>query len=406
MTSTDVVIGGGLAGAAAAASLREAGASTDIVIVSEEPDPPYERPELSKGYLAGKTDRAELDLHPAQWYAENEITLLSGRRAVAIHRDTAQVELDDGERIAYTRLLLATGSSPRQLGVPGDALGGVLALRRVADSEAIREAISAGGPLVLIGAGWIGLEVASVARSAGVEVTVLESGPAPLSRVLGAEIGQTFTALHRGHGVDVRTGVTVTALLGGSDGRVTGVQLDDGTVLPAAAVIVGVGIKPETGLAEAAGLAVDDGILVDATLRTADPAIWAAGDVANAENDWAGRRLRVEHFANAAEQGPFAGRSMAGSPLRWAMPPFFWSDQYDVGLEYRGWADPRSSRLVIRGTPLQGPWQAFWLDDDCRVNAAMHVNSWDDADAVKHLVVERIEVDAEALGDARRPLAP
>jgi 3-phenylpropionate/trans-cinnamate dioxygenase ferredoxin reductase subunit len=405
MTTTDVVIGGGPAGALAAATLREAGTSTDVVLIGEEPDPPYERPELSKGYLAGGTGREELELHPRPWYVEHEISLLLGRRVVAVHRTAQQVELEDGERIGYTRLLLATGSSPRRLEVPGGDLDGVLTLRRVADSDTIREVIKAGGPLVVIGAGWIGLEVSAVARSAGAEVTLLESGPAPLARVLGQEIGDTFTRLHREHGVDVRTGVTVRELTAGADGRVAGVRLDDGSVLPASAVIAAVGITPNVDLARLADLAVDDGVRVDAGLRTSDPRIWAAGDVANAQNVWAGRRLRVEHHANATDQGQFAARSMSGAAQEWSVPPFFWSDQYDLGLEYRGWADPQQTRPVVRGVPGEGPWQAFWLDHG-RVAAALHVNSWDQADAVKRLVTDRVPVDADALTDPRRPLDP
>ena len=218
----------------------------------------------------------------------------------------------------------------------------------------------------------------------------------PLQGVVGEQVGQEFAALHRAHGVDMRTGAGVNALRG--EGRVEGVELADGTVVPAAAVVVGVGIRPRTELAEDAGLRVDDGIRVDATLRTSDPQVWAAGDVANAENDWAGRSLRVEHYANAGDQGPFAGRSMAGSDERWAMPPFFWSDQYDVGLEYRGWADPRTSRTVIRGRPADGTWLAFWLDGE-QVLAGMHVNGWDDAEHLEQLVAGKAQVDPDALAD-------
>jgi 3-phenylpropionate/trans-cinnamate dioxygenase ferredoxin reductase component len=405
MTTTDVIIGGGLAAAKAAETLRASGTSTDVVLIGEEPVPPYERPGLSKSYLAGKSGRDDLDVHPAGWYAEHEISLKLGRTAVAIDRAAHTVELDDGERIGYTRLLLATGSAPVPLTVPGSDLTGVLYLRRVGESEAIAAAIAAGGPLVVIGGGWIGLEVAAVAREAGADVTLLEGRSAPLSAVVGEQVGDLFTQLHRSHGIDVRTGITVAALRG-SDGKVRGVELADGTLLPASAVVVGVGIRPRVELAEAAGLTVENGVVVDATLRTEDPSIWAAGDVASAMNDWAGRRLRVEHYANASDQGPFVARSMGGSTEHWAVPPFFWSDQFDVGLEYRGWADPVRDRLVLRGKPWEGPWQAFWLDGDDRVAAALHVNSWDEADAVKRFVTERVAVDPGALADAERPLQP
>jgi len=407
MTTTDVVIGGGLAAAGAAATLRESGTSTDVVVISDEEVPPYERPELSKGYLAGSTARERLDVRAEAWYAEHEIGLRLGRTAVRIDRQAHEVELDDGERVGYTRLLLATGSAPIVPPLPGVDLAGVLRLRRVEDSDAVRAAIAAGGPLVIVGAGWIGLEVAAVARTAGVEVTLLERSPTPLHPVVGEEVGATFTELHRAHGVDVRTGVTVAAIHGDGDGgRVRCVELADGTEVPAATVLLAVGARPRTELAEAAGLAVDDGVLVDVHLRTSDPAIWAAGDIARAMNDWAGARVRVEHFANAADQGPFAARSMAGSAQRWSAPPFFWSDQYDVGLEYRGLADPATDRLVLRGTPAAAPWQAFWLDADDRVTAAMHVNAWDDAKTLERFVTDRVAVDAEALADPRRPLSP
>jgi 3-phenylpropionate/trans-cinnamate dioxygenase ferredoxin reductase subunit len=405
VTTTDVVIGGGVAAARAVATLREAGTSTDVILVGEEEVAPYERPDLSKSYLAGQAKREALDVHPAAWYAEHEISLRLGRRAVAIDRAAHEVELDDGERIGYTRLLLATGSSPLRPSLPGADLGGVLLLRRVDDSDAIRAAIARGGPLVILGGGWIGLEVAAVARQAGVGVTLLETGPAPLFGVLGEQVGATFTALHQAHGVTVRTGVQAVALRG-SEGQVREVELPGGELIRAETVVAGVGIRPRTELAEAAGLDVGNGILVDATLRTSDPAIWAAGDVANAWNDWAGRRLRVEHFANASDQGPFAARSMGGSEQHWAVPPFFWSDQYDVALEYRGWADPARSRVVIRGTPGAGAWQAFWLDGDDRVSAGLHVNSWDDADTIKRFVTDRVAVDPGALADAARPLQP
>jgi 3-phenylpropionate/trans-cinnamate dioxygenase ferredoxin reductase subunit len=401
MADTHVLVGGGVAAATAAVSLREAGVDGRIVLVGEEPDAPYERPELSKGFLAGDKELPDLAVKPEEWYADNGVELLLGRRVTAIDRRDRAVELDGGERLGYDRLLLATGSAPRKLKLPGNDLDGVHYLRRVGNSESIRSAIAAGGPIVVIGGGWIGLEVAAVARTKGVEVTLLEMAPTPLFGVLGEQVGSTFTTLHRDHGVDVRTTVGVTALRG--DGKVEAVELADGSVVPAAAVVAGVGILPRTELAEQARLATDNGILVDARLRTEDPAIWAAGDVADAENDWVGRHLRAEHFANANDQGPFAGRSMAGATDRWATPPFFWSDQYDVGLEYRGWADPAASRVVVRGTPGKGPWIAFWLDGD-RVAAGLHVNAWDDADAVKALVVGKAAVDADALADRARPL--
>jgi 3-phenylpropionate/trans-cinnamate dioxygenase ferredoxin reductase subunit len=393
---TRVVVGASLAGARAVEAMRDAGAGGRMVLIGEEQDLPYERPELSKGYLAGQKERAELPVLEDGWYAEHDVELMLGRTVTAIDRAGSSVLLDGGERIGYDQLLLATGSAVRPLNLPGADLPGVLYLRRVADSDAIRAAIATGRPMLVIGGGWIGLEVAAVARSAGVEVTLLEVGPTPLAGVVGPEVGERFATLHREHGVRVLTGVGVRRLVGGS--AVTGVELEDGAVIPAEVVVAGVGVRPRTELAEAAGLPVDGGVLVDSRLRTADPAIWAAGDIAAAENPWIGGRLRVEHFANANDQGALAGRIMAGADEEWAQPPFFWSDQYDVGLEYRGWADPRTARLVTREAG-DGGWLAFWLDGEDRVSAALHVNRWDDADTIDVLVRERAAVDPARLAD-------
>lgn len=400
-----VIIGGGVAGATAARTLREAGESGPITLIGAELEHPYERPELSKGYLAGSSSRADLAVNDDDWYAANDVELRLGVAASELDRGRRVVGLDDGSSVPYDRLLLATGSAPLPLPVPGGDLSGVLALRTVRDSDAIGTAIAAGGPLVVVGGGWIGLEVAAVARTHGLEVTVLEAAAHVLQRALGGDVGVRLAAVHRRHGVDVRTGVQVASILGQKS--VEAVELESGERIDAAAVVTGVGIRPRTALAEAAGLRVGNGVLVDARLRTNDPAIWAAGDVAYAQNDWVGSRLRVEHFANANDQGPFAARSMAAGDAfgeRWAKPPFFWSDQYDVGLEYRGWADPASSRLVLREGAEGEPWFAFWLDDAGRLIAGLHVNGWDDADAVKALVEAHAVVDPIDLADANQPL--
>ena len=398
-----VVIGTGVAGVKAAESLRKDGVDGRVILIGEETHLPYERPELSKGYLAGDKKQEELSVRDETWYAQNNVELMLGRTAESLDRVGRTITLDRGERVGYDRLLLATGSSPRRLDLPGAGLDGVHYLRRIGDSDRIREAIGDGGPVVVIGAGWIGLEVAAVARQAGAEVTILESGPAPLARVVGTEVGERFTRLHRDHGTTVRCGVTIRAIIG--DSRVTGVELDDGTVLPAQTVIAGVGVQPNTGLAESGGLPVDNGVLVDTGLRTPDDRIWAAGDIANCENTWVGGRIRVEHFSVAEEQGAFAGHGMAGSHETWGVAPFFWSDQYDAGLEYRGWADPERSRVVLRGTPEDGQWAAFWLDEDSRIQAGMHVNGWDDADTVRDLVADRRLVIPRRLADPAIPLA-
>jgi 3-phenylpropionate/trans-cinnamate dioxygenase ferredoxin reductase component len=402
-----VVVGPGVAGVRAAESLRKDGVDGRVILIGDEPDQPYERPELSKGYLAGHKQLDELKIRGDGWYAEQGVELMLGRAVRSLDRVSRTIVLDDGEHVGYDRLLLAPGSAPKRLDLPGAGVEGVHYLRRLGDSGAIRAAIGAaasgGGPIVVIGAGWIGLEVAAVARQAGADVTVLESGPAPLARVIGAEAGERFAQLHRAHGTRVRSGVRIARITGSSS--VTGVELDDGSVVPAAAVIVGIGVLPNTALAASSGLPVEDGILVDASLRTPDPRIWAAGDAANCENTWVGARLRVDHFATAEEQGTFAGHGMAGSHETWGVAPYFWSDQYDTGLEYRGWADPATSHLVMRGDDGSQQWAAFWLDADGRIQAGLHVNCWDDAGALRELVSDRRLVVPRRLADPAIPLA-
>lgn len=398
---TCVVVGAGLAGARAVEALREAGADARVVMVGEEEARPYERPPLSKGYLAGETPREELDVLEAGWYEEHQVELRLGARVSGLDAADRTVRVGD-DTLRYDKLLLTTGSAPVPLDVPGSDLDGVRYLRSADDSEGIRGLLDGGGPLVVVGGGWIGLEVAAVARGKGLDVTVVEPQPTPLLRVMGTEVGERWAALHRDHGVQILTGTTVAALHG--SGHVEAVETGDGRRLPAAGVVVGVGIRPCTDLAEAAGLIVENGVVTDARLRTSEESVWAAGDVASAENRWAGRRLRVEHWANANDQGAFAGRSMAGSTDEWAVAPFFYSDQYDVGIEYWGWADPRTAQVVLRGTPDDDAWYAFWLDDGV-VSAAMHVNGWDDGEALKTLVDGHVRADPAALADRGRDLA-
>jgi 3-phenylpropionate/trans-cinnamate dioxygenase ferredoxin reductase subunit len=398
-----VVVGAGLAAARAVEAMRAVGDDSELVVVGEEPHLPYERPDLSKGYLAGRTSRAELDALDPAWYAAHGVELRLGRPASRLDTATRRVRLGDGTTLTYDRLLLTTGSAVRRLGVEGAGLDGVHYLRTVEESDALRGAIAAGGPMVVVGGGWIGLEVAAVARERGVDVAVLEAAPTPLHHVLGAQVGALWAELHRAHGVDVRTGTWVQELRG--DGRVEAVVTSRGTSLPAATVVVGVGVGPRTEVAVSGGLEVDDGVVTDERLRTSDPYVWAAGDVASAWNGWAGRRLRVEHWANARDQGAFAGRSMAGAGEDWAHPPFFFSDQYDTGMEYRGWADPGSAQVVIRGRPAtDGAYCAFWLVDGA-VHAAMHVNRWDDGEALKQLVERKATVDPRRLADTDVELA-
>jgi len=395
-----VVVGGGLAGAKVVQTLREEGYDGALTLVGDEPHRPYERPPLSKEYLQGRAPLEKAFVHPEDWYAGHGVDLRLGHRAVALDRERHEVHLDVGEVVPYRHLVLATGSEPRRLRVPGAELGGVHTLRRVADSDALREAFGRGGRLVVVGGGWLGLEVAAAARMAGVEVTVLEAAEQPLLAVLGEEMARYFAELHRRHGVDLRTGAAVRAFHG-RDGHVAEVEVDD-EVVPADLVLVAVGAAPVTGLAEEAGLEVDNGVLVDEQLRTSDPAVLAVGDVANARNTALGRRLRVEHWDNARRQGKLAARVILGRDDRYDWVPYFYTDQYDLGMEYVGLGGV-GDRVVVRGDTASGEFIVFWVGGDGRVTAAMNVNTWDVNDDLRALVGRR--VDPARLADPAVPLA-
>src|SRR5580692_7171134 len=396
---TCLIVGASLGGAKAAEALRAAGYDGRIVLLGAETELPYERPPLSKGYLQGKAERETIYVHPREWYADADIDLRLGVTVTGIDRAAREVVLADGSRIGYTKLLLTTGSSPRQLQVPGADLDGVLYLRSAGESDRIKALLAGAGRIAVIGAGWIGLEITAAAREAGVAVTVLEAAELPLLRVLGSEVAKVFAALHAEHGVDLRFGVRVTDITG-SDGHADGVRLSDGSVIPADAVIVGVGITPNTELAAAAGLDVDNGIVVDAQLRSSDPDIYAAGDVASAFHPILGKHIRVEHWANALNQAPAAARAMAGEQVSYDRVPYFFSDQYDLGLEYSGYVEPGGySDVVFRGDVEGREFLAFWLDAGSRVLAGMNVNVWDVTDSVQALIRAGQPVDKAALAD-------
>jgi 3-phenylpropionate/trans-cinnamate dioxygenase ferredoxin reductase subunit len=328
---TFVVVGGGLAGAKAVEALRDKGFEGRLVLLAGEGHLPYERPPLSKDYLRTGEGLDDVFVHDRDWYAEHDIDVRTGTVVTDLDRDAHEVVVEGGERIHWDRLLLATGSSPRRLTLPGADLDGVLSLRTIEDSDRLREALRHDRRLVLVGGGWIGLEVAAVAREAGAHVTVLETLELPLVRVLGTTVARVFADLHREHGVDLRTGVTVEELVG-EDGSVTGVRLGDGTTVPADTVVVGIGAAPNVGLAQEAGLEVDNGVLGDAGGRTSDPDVFVAGDVANVEHPFLGRRVRVEHWANALDQPAVVAAAMLDQPGPEPQLPFFFSDQYDLGL--------------------------------------------------------------------------
>jgi 3-phenylpropionate/trans-cinnamate dioxygenase ferredoxin reductase subunit len=402
MTSeqTHLIVGASLAGAKAAETLRGEGFDGRIVLIGVEQELPYERPPLSKDYLRGEVGREKVYVHDEAFYDEHDIELRLGRTATSLDTSNREVELDDGERLRYDRLLLTTGAEPRRLQIPGGDLEGVLYLRSVGNSDALRERLDRGGAVVVIGAGWIGAEVAASARQRGLEVTVVEPASVPLERVLGVELGAVYRDIHTDQGVRMLLGTGVEAL----EGRraVERVRTGDGRELGCDFVVVGVGVEPRTELAARAGIAVDNGILVDDRLRTDAPGVFAAGDVAGAQHPFYGERIRVEHWANALNQGPAAARNMLGQSVAYERLPYFFSDQYDVGMEYTGYA--RSwDRVVFRGDPGTREFVAFWLAGD-RVVAGMNVNVWDVTDHIRRLIRGRAAVDDRRLSDPDVPL--
>ena len=374
-----VIVGGGLAGAKTAEVLRERGYEGAVTLLAAEDELPYERPPLSKGYLMGKDGFDKAVVHPQEWYAERDVDLRLGTEVTAIDRDAHEVELGDGTRVPYGVLVLATGSEPRALDIPGAK---PLTLRTHADADRIKATFGEGKRLLVVGGGWIGLEVAAAAREAGTDVTLVEGAEQPLLGVLGPEMGKVFADLHREHGVDLRLGST----------DLSGIEAD--------AVLVGVGVRPRTELAEAAGLEVDNGVLVDSSLRTSDPDIYAVGDIANHDHPVLGRRIRVEHWATALNQPAAAAAAILGEDAAYDRLPYFFSDQYDLGMEYVGHATREdTARVVVRGDVDKREFVAFWLDDQDRILAAMNVNVWDVPDEVRPLIVDRTVVDPDKLAD-------
>ncbi len=420
---TFVIVGGGLAGAKAAETLRSEGFTGRVILIGDEHDHPYERPPLSKGYLLGKEERDSVFAQPPGWYAEAEVELHLGQTVTALDRAAKAVTLGDGTRVHYDKLLLATGAEPRRLDIPGTDLAGVHHLRRLGHAELLRGVLAAlgrdNGHLVIAGAGWIGLEVAAAARTYGAEVTVVEPEPTPLHAVVGPEIGQVFVDLHREHGVRFHFGTRLTAITG-KDGMVLAALTDDGDEHPAHDVLAAIGAAPRTALAEAAGLDVvpreqGGGIATDAALRTSDPDVYAAGDVAAVAHPAAshpaagssaagGAPLRVEHWANALNGGPAAARAMLGRDVTYDRVPYFFSDQYDMGLEYSGHAPPGSyDQVVCRGDVGRREFVAFWLKEG-RVLAGMNMNVWDVTGGIQNLIRSGTAVDPERLGDPAVPL--
>ncbi|CAI9418848.1 NAD(P)/FAD-dependent oxidoreductase [Nocardioides sp. T2.26MG-1] len=386
MSAPIVIVGGGLAAATAAAALRDSAYDGGVVVYAAEPHLPYERPALSKGYLAGEKDADSLLVHPPAWYAEHDVEVRTSCRVESVDPDAHTVTAG-GATQPYDRLLLATGASPRHLRSADESGAPIAYLRTREDSDRIRSALAAGRRVAILGGGFLGLEVAAAARTAGAEVTVLESLEQPLLRVLGPEVGAVFADLHREHGVDLRLGAHVGAIE--ADGPRARMEVAGGDVV-ADLLVVGIGAAPDVALAEAAGLAVDDGIVVDERMRASHPDVFAAGDVARARHPVLGRSLRVEHWDNAIRQGRVAGHTMAGVDDELRDLPYFFTDQYDLGMEYVGAVGPDGyDEVVLRGDVAGRVFRAFWVASGTVV-AAMHVNDWSASDSLRTAVGARV----------------
>jgi 3-phenylpropionate/trans-cinnamate dioxygenase ferredoxin reductase subunit len=390
-----VIVGGSLAGAKAAEGARAAGWAGPIRLIGAEPHLPYERPPLSKTVLIGRDSPATARVHPGSFYVTNEIDLLLEVMAIRVDLGGRTVELDGGRRIPYSKLVLATGSSPRRIRGPGADLPEVYCLRSIDDSVVLREVLVPGRRVAVIGASWIGTEVAACGRQRGCDVVLIDLTKVPLEQALGSEVGGYYAGVHAAKGVELRLGLGVSGIEGTD--HVAGVRLADGTVVDADAVIVGIGVTPNIDLARDAGLPVATGVLVDATLRTGDPDVFAAGDIAEAQHPTFGGRVRVEHWANALNQGVTAGRNAAGEAEAYDRVPYFFSDQYETGMEYSGWP-VAWDRVVFRGDPDGGEFVAFYLRDD-RVVGGANVNVWDVNEHVQRIVRAGGPVDVDALTD-------
>jgi len=396
-----VIAGASLAGAKAAETLRDEGFDGEIVLIGAELERPYERPPLSKGYLLGNDERDSFYVHAVGWYVENAVDLREGVTVTAIDRGTATVATSgpagDAE-LSYDKLLLATGASPRRLNFPGSDREEVLYLRTIADSDRLRSAFQPGTRVVVAGAGWIGLETAAAARMAGCAVTVLEPQPGALHDQLGPELGAVFADLHRAHGVEFRFGEKAVEFRPGI--AIT----SGGAEVPADVLVVGIGAAPNDDLAARAGLETGNGVLADEALRTSDPNIFAAGDVANAFHPLLGRRVRVEHWANALNGGPAAARSMLGQSVSYDPVPYFYSDQYDLGMECAGLPSPGYyDQVLYRGDRHALEFIAFWLSGGA-VIAGMNVNVWDVSDDIQALIRSGRRVDPARLTNPDIPL--
>jgi 3-phenylpropionate/trans-cinnamate dioxygenase ferredoxin reductase component len=401
-----VIVGGGLAGAKTAEALREGGHDGGIVLLKLGTELPYERPPLSKGYLQGSEERSSVFVHDAAWYADHGVDVRIGVRAAALDLAGRDVIDASGERHGYDHAVLATGSDPRRLDVPGAELPGVAYLRTLDDCDRLRDALASTPRVVVVGGGWIGLEVAAAARAAGCDVVVVVRGAQPLGEVLGERMANLFADLHRANGVDLRTRATVARVVPSVTGAEVGaVALTDGSLIPADLVVVGIGAVPRTALASEAGLVVDDGVVVDSHLRSSEPRVLAVGDIARAANPFLGTHVRVEHWATALNQPTTAAATILGRDEPYDELPYFFTDQYDLGMEYVGWVGARGyDDVVVRGDVEARELIAFWMRGG-QVLAGMNVNVWDVVDDVKNVIRSKAVIDPVALADPDVPLA-
>jgi len=398
---TLVIVGASLAGAKAAEAARATGFDGRVVLVGGEHEPPYERPPLSKTVLRGEAAPETTRVHDDGFYDANDIELLTGRTVEALDVDSARVTLDGNEHVPFSAAVLATGAAPRRLDIPGSDLAGVHYLRELGDARRLGDAVRGAGRVAVIGAGWIGSEVAASARQMGAEVVLIDPADVPLRRVLGDEIGEVFRRLHADNGVQLRMGTGVTELRGTD--RVEQVVLSTGEIEAADIVVIGIGVLPRVGLAQAAGVKVDNGIVVDERLQSSAPRVYAAGDVASAWHPHYRQHLRVEHWSNALNQGVTVGTNAAGGSEAYTRLPYFFSDQYDLGLEYVGYSEPGDT-VVVRGNRDEREFIAFWQRDGI-VTAAMNVNVWDVVEDLKAIVASGRVLDARRLADPAVALA-
>ncbi|MDR7157702.1 FAD-dependent oxidoreductase [Arthrobacter sp. BE255] len=399
-----VIAGGGLAGATAARTLRSEGYTGAIVLLGSELHHPYLRPPLSKEYLLGREEEDKVPVVPPGWYAENDVDLRLGATVTSIGPAERTVLLSDGTALSYTSLLLATGAAPRTIPLPGSELPGVSTFRTLDDSRRLRRKLERGGKnVVMVGSGWIGMELAAAAATYGNNVTLLGLEDIPLAGAIGPDLGRFFRSLHESHGVGFRLPASAREIVG-KDGAVSGVVTDSGELIPADVVVLAMGVLPNTGLALTAGVEVDNGILTDASLRTSEPGIFAAGDVANALHPFTGKHYRSEHWSNALNGGKVAAKAMLGQDATLSTIPYFYTDQFDVSMEYSGFPDlAAGTDPVIRGSLERKEFIAFWQRDS-RVVAGMSVNWPHQArpgaqKVIKALISGRTPVSADRLAD-------